>query len=353
MSNCQAYTGARLAKKGASMSKLRCYVMFTFCMLAINFTFAKSELKNTGNNMINLEKTKTYCIGRYVVDIPAEANPLQRYDQYDSFIIKVQENATPQDLNVAIEKVKKEYSEGDWFLTEDPPIQKIAGRLTKIFNGKKSKNEGRPFTVFGFVLDRRTLFLIEGGHSDLPMWTEKSNEAMQHLIKNLRYRPEHEIPQENGQCIYQGFIQDNDKKFRHSKQTLAFDFKDYPTVVLRFDAETNSRDTAPLIPRIENKLRQVGQSQRQIDKDNIRKGEKNTPYLIGQEWISIEKMKGKNGISALWEHTGTARDNKDPLIGFEVDTGYSTPYSETSSLEQFDALKLYESILKTIRKFGE
>ncbi|WP_151713202.1 T6SS immunity protein Tli4 family protein [Acinetobacter bereziniae] len=335
------------------MNKIYVSLLLMICVFNTSCTSAKSQIKNTGNNMINLEKTKTYCIGRYVVDIPAEANPLQRYDQYDSFIIKVQENATPQDLNVAIEKVKKEYSEGDWFLTEDPPIQKIAGRLTKTLKGKTSKDQGDPFSVFGFVLDRRTLFLIEGRHSDLPKWTEGSNEAMQHLIKNLRYRPEHEIPQENGQCIYQGFIQDNDKKFRHSKQTLAFDFKDYPTVVLRFDAETNSRDTAPLIPRIENKLRQVGQSQRQIDKDNIRKGEKNTMYLIGQEWISIEKMKGKDGISALWEHTGTARDNKDPLIGFEVDTGYSTPYSETSSLKQFDAIKLYESILKTIRKFGE
>ncbi|ATZ63832.1 T6SS immunity protein Tli4 family protein [Acinetobacter bereziniae] len=335
------------------MNKIYVSLLLMICVFNTSCTSAKSQIKNTGNNMINLEKTKTYCIGRYVVEIPAEANPLQRYDQYDSFIIKVQENATPQDLNVAIEKVKKEYSEGDWFLTEDPPIQKIAGRLTKTLKGKTSKDQGDPFSVFGFVLDRRTLFLIEGRHSDLPKWTEGSNEAMQHLIKNLRYRPEHEIPQENGQCIYQGFIQDNDKKFRHSKQTLAFDFKDYPTVVLRFDAETNSRDTAPLIPRIENKLRQVGQSQRQIDKDNIRKGEKNTMYLIGQEWISIEKMKGKDGISALWEHTGTARDNKDPLIGFEVDTGYSTPYSETSSLKQFDAIKLYESILKTIRKFGE
>ncbi len=353
MSNCQAYTGARLAKKGASMSKLRCYVMFTFCMLAINFTFAKSELKNTGNNMINLEKTKTYCIGRYVVEIPAEANPLQRYDQYDSFIIKVQENANPQDFNTAVQKWRNDYSKGDRKIFEDPKEQVFNGRLTKIFKGKLADKKIIPYDVFGFVLDRRTLFLIEGRHSDLPMWTEGSNEAMQHLIKNLRYRPEHEIPQENGQCIYQGFIEDNDKKFRHSKQKIGFRFKGFPTVVLRFESETNSRDTAPLIPRIENKLRQVGQSQRQIDKDNIRKGEKNTPYLIGQEWISVEKMKGKNGISALWEHTGTARDNKDPLIGFEVDTARSSPYTESSSMEQFDALKLYESILKTIRKFGE
>ena len=46
-------------------------------------------------------------------------------------------------------------------------------------------------------------------------------------------------------------------------------------------------------------------------------------------------------------------NNQDPLISFEVDTARSSPLTQSSSLEQYDALKLYESILKTIRKFGE
>ena len=61
--------------------------------------------------MINLEKTKTYCIGRYVVDIPAEANPLERYDKYDSFTIKVQTKATRQDFDEAVQKWRNDYSE--------------------------------------------------------------------------------------------------------------------------------------------------------------------------------------------------------------------------------------------------
>ncbi len=333
------------------MNRFYASLLLTTCVFNAGCTSAKSEIKNTGNNMINLEKTKTYCIGRYTVDIPAEANPLPRYDQYDSFIIKVKENATRQDFDAAIQKVRKEYSEGDWFITDDPQEQKIENRIAKVIKGKTSKDKGDPFTVFGFVLDKKTLFLIEGNHSDLPKWTEGSNEAMQHLIRNLRFRPENEIPKETGQCIYQGFIKDNDQKFRHSKQTLAFDFKNYPSVVLRFDSETNSQETAQMIPRIEHKLSQLAQSQHQINKGNIRKGEKNTANLTGQEWISVEKMKGKNGISALWEHTGTARHNNDPLIGFEVDTAYSAFGNETSSLEQVDALKLYESILKSIHKF--
>jgi hypothetical protein len=193
--------------------------------------------------------------------------------------------------------------------------------------------------------------LIEGGHSDSPKRTEKSNEALQNLVRNLRYRPEHEVPKEIGQCIYQGFIKDETQRYRYSIQTHAFDFKNYPTVVLRFEAETNDEYVLPMIPRIEKKLKEVGQSQLQIDKGNIRKGEKQTTNLTGQEWISVEKMKGRDGISALWEHTGTANNNQDPLISFEVDTGYDSPLTQSSSLHQVDAIKLYESILKTIRKF--
>lgn len=314
---------------------------------------ANSDIKNTGNSMMNLQKTKTYCIGRYVVDIPAEANPLTRYDQYGSLRIKVKENATRQDFDQAIEKVRKEYSEGGWFITEDPQTQKIDSRLTKKIKGKKSKSAGNPFSVFGFVLDKNTLFLIEGGHSDKPEYTQRSNDTMQHILKNLHARGEHQIPKETGQCIYQGFIKDNDQMFRHSKQTLGFEFKNYSSVVLRFETETNSDPILTLIPRVETALRKVGQSQAQIDKGNIRKGEKNTVHLTAQEWISVEKMKGKNGISALWEHTGSANNNQDPLISFEVDTARSSPLTQSSSLEQYDALKLYESILKTIRKFGE
>ena len=333
------------------MNKILFPLLIAVCISTTGCATAKSELKDAGKTMINLEKTKTYCLGRYAVEIPAEANPLERYDKYDSFIIKVKENATRQDFDAAIQNVRKEYSRSDWHITEDPQEQQFESRLTKILKGKTSKDKGDPLDVFGFVLDKKTLFLIKGGHSDMPKWTEQSNEAMQHLVQNLRYRPEHEIPKESGQCIYQGFIKDNDQKFRHSKQTLAFDFNNYPSVVLRFESETNSRETAQLIPRIENKLRQVGQSERQINKGNIRKGEKNTEYLTAQEWIGVEKMKGRDGISALWEHTGTARNNKDPLINFEVDTSYESFGNKSSSLYQVEAMQLYESIIKTINKF--
>ncbi|MFW1973834.1 T6SS immunity protein Tli4 family protein [Acinetobacter bereziniae] len=328
----------------------RCILM-TFLIIQAHSICANSVANDSNANILNLDQTKPYCIGRYIVDIPAEANPLERYDKYDSFTISSQSKATRQDFDKAVQKWRNDYTKGNRKIFEDPEVQIIDGRLTKIFKGKLADKKNLPYDVFGFVLDRNTLFLIEGGHSDSPKRTEKSNEALQNLVRNLRYRPEHEVPKEIGQCIYQGFIKDETQRYRYSIQTHAFDFKNYPTVVLRFEAETNGEYILPMIPRIEKKLKEVGQSQRQIDKGNIRKGEKQTSHLTGQEWISVEKMNGKDGISALWEHTGTANNNQDPLISFEVDTGYDSPLTQSSSLQQIDALKLYESILKTIRKF--
>ncbi|MDO3664149.1 T6SS immunity protein Tli4 family protein [Acinetobacter higginsii] len=332
------------------MNKIYTPLLFTTCVFSVGCISAKSDIKNSVNDMVNLETTKSYCIGRYVVEIPAEANPLNRYDQYDSFIIKVKENATRQDFDEAVQKWRSDYSKGNRKIFEDPQEQKIDGRVAKVFKGKLADKEILPYDVAGFVLDQKTLFLIEGGHSNSPARTKKSNEAIQNLVKNLRYRNEHEIPKETGQCIYQGFIKDETKQYRYSIQKLGFRFKDHPTVVLRFEAESNDENVLAMIPRIEKRLKEVGQSQRQIDKKNIRKGEKNTSYLNGQEWISVEKIKGPNGLSALWEHTGSA-NNQDPLISFEVDTAHSPSGNETNSLAQGEALKLYESILKTIRKF--
>ncbi|WP_288499913.1 T6SS immunity protein Tli4 family protein [uncultured Acinetobacter sp.] len=326
-------------------------ILMTFLIIQAHSICANSVANDSNANILNLDQTKPYCIGRYVVDIPAEANPLERYDKYDSFTISSQSKATRQDFDKAVQKWRNDYTKGNRKIFEDSEVQIIDGRLTKIFKGKLADKKNLPYDVFGFVLDRNTLFLIEGMHSDTPQWTAESNEALQNLIRNLRYRPEHEVPKEVGQCIYQGFIKDETKRYRYSIQTHAFDFKNYPTVVLRFEAETNDEYVLPMIPRIEKKLKEVGQSQRQIDKGNIRKGEKKTSHLTGQEWISVEKMNGRDGISALWEHTGTANNNQDPLISFEVDTGYDSPLTQSSSLHQVDAIKLYESILKTIRKF--
>ena len=103
--------------------------------------------------------------------------------------------------------------------------KKFDSRVTKIIKGKTSEDDIKAILLdvaLALYWDKNTLFLIEGGHSDSPERTKRSNEAIHNLVKNLRYRNEHEIPKEAGQCIYQGFIKDQTKQYRYSIQTACF-----------------------------------------------------------------------------------------------------------------------------------
>ena len=62
-------------------------------------------------------------------------------------------------------------------------------------------------------------------------------------------------------------------------------------------------------------------------------------------------MKGWDGIYANWEHAGTLKSALDPAVNFTFDSGFDGNNVETSSLGEKEAIKIYESILNTIKKF--
>ncbi|MDQ9010927.1 T6SS immunity protein Tli4 family protein [Acinetobacter gerneri] len=339
-------------KKLASVLVLATTIFNTSCSYA---GISQSNQFGGNMNMINLQDTKTWCLGRYAFEIPAEANVFGQSVNFDTFRIKVKSNASKADYDQSVEKIRNDYkTEGKRILLDDKPEVKYGQRLTKIIRGKYSSDPLVPIDVFAFVLDKNTLFLIEGGYGNREANKLRSDETIEHIVKNLRARGDHEVPAEAGFCIDKGFIKDSGEKYRYSMQQFSFDFIKYPSVVIRFEEEATLQPTLELIPRITEKLLKVGQSKRQIEKGTIRKGIKNQISSIGlqgQEWITIEPMKGKDGISALWEHTGTSRQALDPLIKLEVNTGYESFTSKTASLTEIEALKLYELIMKSIRKF--
>ena len=339
------------------MKKLASVLVLATTIFNTSCSYAGTSQSNQfgGNmNMINLQDTKTWCLGRYAFEIPSEAIKPERFENFDTFRIKAKNNATKADYDQAIAKIRQEYNEYKSIILTDDPESIYDKRITKIIRGKLNPDPLSPIDVFALVLDKNTLFLIEGGYGNREKNKLRSDETIQYIVKNLRARGDHEVPTEAGFCIDKGFIKENGEKYRYSMQTLAFEFAKYPTVIIRFEEESTFKPTLELIPRITEKLLKVGQSKRQIEKGTIRKGVKNQQgekALNGQEWITVAPMKGKNGISALWEHTGTHNQSLDPLIKLEVDTGYESVISKTASISDLEALKLYESIVKSIRKF--
>ncbi|MEG6548528.1 hypothetical protein V6C59_22050, partial [Acinetobacter bereziniae] len=85
-------------------------ILMTFLIIQAHSICANSVANDSNANILNLDQTKPYCIGRYIVDIPAEAHPLERYDKYDSFTISSQSKATRQDFDKAVQKWRNDYT---------------------------------------------------------------------------------------------------------------------------------------------------------------------------------------------------------------------------------------------------
>ena len=207
--------------------------------------------------------------------------------------------------------------------------------------------------LFGFVLDRGTLFKIEISY--VKENKDLVTDELHRIINALSARSINSIPKEKGICITNGFIQDDGNNFRKSKNTLPFDLSGYPSVKMSLQAEALLNPQADLLTTMKSNLKERGiYSLTTSSFKTIRKGNKNQTGgdpLTGQEWLSQAPMQGQNGAIATWEHAGTVQNALDPVLQLDVDSGFDGNNIKTASLNEKETIQLYEFILNSIRKF--
>lgn len=308
-------------------------------------------------NMNSLDKKQQWCTGRYSFEIPKNHEIIGVTDKYDSFVIE-SELATYIDFLNSIQVTQKEYTVGNSVIikeTETPKESKQ--KLTKIIWGDIDKSTNKGLThVIAFVLDKGILFKIKGSYSEA--YKDESFESINNVVTNLTARNNNTIPIEKGVCILNGFIKDNGDKYRFSRQIISFQYNNFPSLRLAFTVEATYKAEQNIISSVMSKLEKQGVLQSFLSSfKSIRKGEKNqnntSNPLKGVELVVEAPMKGKSGIDATWEHTGTAKNSNDPTIVFLLDSAYNDRITKTSSLSEKDALKLYDYTLNSIKKFQE
>lgn len=316
-----------------------------------------SHAKNIeeSNSMLDLNNTKDWCVGRYAFKLPKNAVLKSGTDFYNSFKITSYTNANTDKLNKEYTDAIKEYNANTRVrkLIFELPTKVSGPKTIRIFSGKFGSNPISPMDLFGFVLDRGTLFKIEISYVN-----EKKDlvaSELNRIVNALSARSNNSIPKEKGVCIANGFIQDDGKEYRKSKNTVPFDLSGYPSVKISLEAEAITNPQADLLTTMKSNLKERGIYNLTTSSfKTIRKGNKNQTggdRLTGQEWLSQAPMQGQNGAIAIWEHAGTAQNALDPVLQLDVDSGFDGNNIKTSSLHEKDTIQLYEFILNSIRKF--
>ena len=328
-------------------------VLFSAAVLVSGCSQAKNVEES--NSMLDLKNTKDWCVGRYAFKLPKNAVLTGGTDFYNSFKITSYTNANTEKLNKEYADAIKEYNVNTRLrkLIFELPTKVSGSKTIKIFSGKLGSNPISPKDLFGFVLERGTLFKIEISYVD-----EKKDlvtSELNRIVNGISARSNNSIPKEKGICIANGFIQDDGKEYRKSKNTVPFDFSGYPSVKMSLEAEAITYPQADLLTTMKGNLKERGiYSLTSSSFKTIRKGNKNQTsgdLLTGQEWLSQAPMQGQNGAIATWEHAGTVQNALDPVLQLDVDSGFDGNNIKTASLNEKETIQLYEFILNSIRKF--
>ncbi|AOA59605.1 T6SS immunity protein Tli4 family protein [Acinetobacter larvae] len=338
---------------------LRVIIIATSSVLFLGCSQANKIENTDGLTMNKFDHMKNWCIGRYSFQVPKTAiiTDQTSSDKYDSFRIKSELAVSIDRFHEEIARVEKESTSfEDDYIKDQTKVEMHGKTVSKIIWAHSHFAQGRSAVqVFAFVYDKskRTLFKITGRYGK--GYEAESIASIKYLVKNLSARNNEDIPDRAGVCIFNGFIQDDGKEFKYSNQQTTFKFKEWPSVKVTMETEATTKVLQNLIDRTTTNLRASAFGATALAKlKTLRKGEKNqdnVPALQGQEWIIKSPMKGRNGIDAKWEHTGTASNGLDPLIQLEVKSGHDNIETDSASISEQEAYFLYEKILNSIKKF--
>lgn len=312
--------------------------------------------KESGKTMIDLNNMQDWCVGRYTFKLPKDAEIIDETINYDTFKIETMTKVTKGEFDEAIREIEKKYNTKEDFIKDKTPLETNGNIISKIIWGHSTFANGRlPVDVYAFVYDQslNTLFKITGSYSKKN--EDKSINGIKYLVKNLKARNNNKIPLESGICFKNGFIKDEGKAYKFTRQKVGFNFSRAPSVTIIAETEAIYKAEDNLIIRTEKNLQKSpNYLKTKNNSQDIRSGAKiinQKAPINGLELVTQVPMEGGTGIIATWEHAGTVYSALDPLISITVDTASTNNNARSSSIPNHNGLQMYEAIINSLRKF--
>jgi hypothetical protein len=291
----------------------------------------------------------TYCVGRYLVDLPSEA--YLRGGRFDHAYVEIEVEPMThekhlQEIGAAEKKMEGRKHEG-----KDPLLVKTL----RLADGSRILAYWKHETSLGAIVDgyywangKRYLFrkVVTGTKLD------EGTALMTKFVS--RVRPlDGGIPSAPGFCIPDAIILDDGRTYPEST-TLYFEFKNKKDIT--FDVSTKVNEGNPPEPLLSRKpsvmsaLGILGATLGGLH--TIKEGDRTIGDMSGQEWlITAPNDRGHRAHLFSWEAPGVRRDKSRPQIRVDLE---SAKYGQgvdsgPASLSDQEMLKLWDSILGTLR----
>ena len=313
------------------------------------------------------ENLKPRCVGRYVIDMPADA-PVFGGATIDGVDVEAKA-MTQKDYEAAMNAHSKALNStksrfGFQFLYVDTVVEGVPRSRLFISQGDPDVLSPATRIIEAYKWDRgyQIKMQIEGSdftHPDqtddpiVKQLTDKNdvpNKARQvvFLLDKVRGRTEDEIPTEPGFCFVGGFLPG--KPVVQENLWMQFVLRDQHDVSFDLDTDSNIRGTTTLLQRGDDINAALSQSEGRT----IRKGPVELPGMRAEEWLmaGLTQLRIPGNYMTL-EANSMIGSAQTPLVGLDMNTGSNSnllPDSvERASLTEGEAIALWDAVSRTLR----
>jgi hypothetical protein len=305
------------------------------------------------------EKMRTVCVGRYLIDVPNQAEVSMSHERIDGFAIEtVEENDAAFRERIAAREAELDAAAngrgpGGIVEARDLRVDGMIGR-TLVYGRTRSHEieQGRRVDVEWVSVEAHAhmgdlSFTLSAKYVD-----ETEARAAEALLSRLRLREGEEIPSVQGFCIGRAVFAEPLPPHKTEHVVMHIGLPDHPDLAITLasmpgggsdpnlvarTAQTDATISPDMLLRI-NKLREGKRSINNIDGEEV---------LVRAREFNFTTTYGFN-----WETPGVDEDPLRPYLSLELQTGISTrPGGKPvdTSLHEDALLALWDSIASSIR----
>ncbi|RYF46320.1 MAG: hypothetical protein EOO38_14325, partial [Cytophagaceae bacterium] len=333
--------------------------MMAVLIVATIGTRAAQQVQDQRMVKAMIQNGKTVCVGRLLIDLPAEAEISFSGARLGSVDINVEPGYTSQKAVEVIAKRETSLA-GELNEYERPSLEKrvvvdaINFQATLLYFGREKPvtrmSSGQPVTseegiavdAFGIKNDLFYRFKAES------LSSPKYENYVLDLVKQFESRTATSMPASAGFCTENGIIHDPISPDMNETVTMFASLKGHPDIAIRLDTSVLDKPQESLLAR---------------DDDNdintrfaanikyLAKGSRELNGIAGEELLKrFKERNGTTGHMLMWESFGKPSDVLVPSITLELETGRGRPGSPVnSSLSDEALLQLWHAISSSLR----
>jgi hypothetical protein len=321
----------------------------------VTLAYAKEEGRKMANE-INEIKMQTVCVGRFLIDVPSDAQVSFRPAFLAGWSLNSDLEETDTDfverLSATEQKHKTAKNERDGPSLESVKTIDTGGAFGKIFV------YGRAW-VYGFENGKRvdSTFVavdasvrIKGVSFDFAreIGDEADVKRLVQFISQLQPRPDNSIPSDSGFCFDGGLLRDPLTAAQNERVGVFIGLKGHPDVAIAANTMAGLKHERSLLQRDEeNTVKQSNLGNFRT----LRRGPRAINGVPGEEVLDvIIEPNGTRGQSLMWESLPKQDSVYLPYFVLEMNTGHGQPGNPiNSSLSDARALALWERISASLR----